>query len=129
MTSFTQKVAFKRNNTDFCHLHYIYQHWDASGKYYQIRVKTYCFFPISFLNLKPLSPIFLISHQFSLISSSYFHHCIWAKIVQFIDRDILYTELTMPSNPTKLEIRDKTSEDWKNDNCPKSKRLPFCQPN
>ena len=31
-----------------------------------------CFFPI---NLKTLSPVFLISHQYSLTTGSYFYHC------------------------------------------------------
>ena len=36
-----------------------------------------CFFPVCFfpLNLKTLSPVFLISHTFSPITGSYFYHC------------------------------------------------------
>ena len=35
-----------------------------------------CFFPVFFpINLKPLSPVFLISHPFSPITGSYFYHC------------------------------------------------------
>ena len=53
-----EKVKHRSSNTDFCHLHYIYQHWNASGKYDQIRVKTSCFFLLVFYNLKPLSMVF-----------------------------------------------------------------------
>ena len=120
----------RQSNTFFGHLHYIYRHWDASGEYDQIRVKTFCFFPVVFFNPKSLSLVFLIYHQFSPITSCYFHHCIWVKIVQFTDREITYTMNWICHHILQnFKQLTKCLKTERKIIVEKAKQWAFCQPN